>query len=159
MSEPSVSAADLGRIGLFEGLPAADLEALAAHASRRRLSDGDVLFEQGEAASTLYVVVDGGLVLRATGNGRSVIVEALGPREVVGWAAMREGATTLSTARATGRTTVIAIPVEPLVDLAAGGSSESRRFVRRLIGLAAEHLEASRAQLLQVGREGVITAG
>ena len=159
MSEPPVTAVDLGRIGLLEGLPTADLEALASVASRRRLGDGDVLFAQGEPAATLYSVVEGGLVLRASGNGRSVIVEALGPGEVVGWAAMREGATTLSTARATGRTVVIAIPVDPIVDLAAGGSSESRLLVRRLIGLAAEHLEASRAQLLQVGREGVITAG
>jgi CRP/FNR family transcriptional regulator, cyclic AMP receptor protein len=159
MSEPSVTPADLGRIGLLEGLPTADLDALAGVASRRRLSDGEVLFAQGEAAGTLYSVVEGGLVLRATGNGRSVIVQTLGPGEVVGWTAMREGATTLSAARATGRTVVIAIPVEPIIDLAAGGSSESRLLVRRLIGLAAEHLEASRRQLLQVGREGVITAG
>jgi CRP/FNR family cyclic AMP-dependent transcriptional regulator len=159
MSEPPISATELGGIALFAGLPESDLERLASAADRRRLADTEVLFEQGEPASTLYVVVDGGLILRATGNGRSVIVQTLGPGEVVGWVAMREGATALSTGRAVGRTTVIAIPVEPIIDLAAGASSESRLLVRRLIGLAAEHLEASRAQLLQVGREGVITAG
>lgn len=159
MSEPPISATELGGITLFAGLPESDLKQLASAADRRRLSDTEILFAQGEPAGTLYVVVDGGLILRATGNGRSVIVQTLGPGDVVGWVAMREGATTLSTGRAVGRTTVIAIPVEPIIDLAAGASSESRLLVRRLIGLAAEHLEASRAQLLQVGREGVITAG
>jgi hypothetical protein len=31
--------------------------------------------------------------------------------------------------------------------------------VQRIVALAASHLEASWTQLLQVGREGVITAG
>jgi CRP-like cAMP-binding protein len=144
---------------LLRGLPAADLAALAAAATRTTLADGDVLFEQGEPAATLYVVVSGGLVLRAAGNGRSVIVETIGPGDVVGWSAMREEATTLSTARATGSTSVIAIPVDLIVDLASGGSSQARLIVRRLIDLAAGQLEASRAQLLQVGREGVISGG
>lgn len=154
-----VTGADLGRVFLFTDLPPDELDALAGHAERRHLADGDVLFEQGRPASTLYVVESGGLVLRADGGGSSVIVDTLRPGGVVGWSAMREGATTLSTGRAVGPTDVIAIPVDPIVDLAAGGSRESRRLVRRIVALAASHLEASWTQLLQVGREGVITAG
>jgi CRP-like cAMP-binding protein len=121
--------------------------------------DGGVLFEQGRPARTLYVVVSGGLVLRADDTGSTAIVDTLRPGDLVGWSAMREGAITLSTARAVGATEVIAIPVDPIIDLAAGGSRESRRLVQRIVALAATHLEASWAQLLQVGREGVITAG
>jgi phospholipase/lecithinase/hemolysin len=72
---------------------------------------------------------------------------------------MREGAVTLSTARATGTTEVIGIPVDTIVDLAAGGSRESARLLRRIVGLAARHLEASWSQLLQKGSEGVISGG
>jgi CRP/FNR family cyclic AMP-dependent transcriptional regulator len=159
MNEPAVSAHELGAIGLFRGLPEDDLESLAEVASLTALSDGEILFQQGDPANTLFVVSAGGLVLRASRHGRSVIVETVGPGEVVGWSAMRESATALATARAVGRTKVIAIPVDPIVDLAAGGSRDSRLLVRRIVGLAATQLEASREQLLQAGREGVITAG
>ena len=154
-----VTAADLARVSLFEGLPEDELAGLAQQSVRRRLADGEVLFEQGRPAGTLHVVVSGGLVLRAESGGSSVIVDSLQPGDLVGWSAMREGAVTLSTARAVGSAEVIAIPVDPIVDLAAGGSRESRQLVRRIVALAAGHLEASWAQLLRVGREGVITAG
>jgi CRP-like cAMP-binding protein len=154
-----ISGDDLARVSLFEGMPADELDALAGHASRRVLEDGEMLFEQGRPAGTLHVVVEGGLVLRADGDGQSVIVDTLRPGDLVGWSAMRENALTLSTGRAVGRTEVIAIPVDPIIDLAAGGSRESRRLLQRIVGLAANHLEASWAQLRQAGREGVITAG
>jgi CRP-like cAMP-binding protein len=154
-----VTADEIAQVSLFEGLPAEDLASLAAVASRRQLGDGEALFEQGQPARTLHVVVQGGLVLRAEADGRSVIVESLRPGDLVGWSAMREGAITLSTARATGATEVIAIPTDTIVDLAAGGSRESARLIRRIVGLAARHLEMSWNQLLQKGSEGVITGG
>ena len=154
-----VTTDEIARVSLFEGLPAEDLAALAAVATRRRLGDGEALFEQGQPARTLHAVVQGGLVLRTEADGRSVIVESLRPGDLVGWSAMREGAVTLSTARATGATEVIAIPIDTIVDLAAGGSRESARLIRRIVGLAAKHLEMSWNQLLQKGSEGVITGG
>ena len=155
----AITANDLGTVALFEGLPEDELATLAAGSTHRALSDGEVLFERGQSARTLYVVVRGGLVLRAEDRGRSVIVETLRPGDLVGWAAMREGAVTLSTARAVGSTDVIGIPIDDIVALAAGGSRRSELLVRRIVGLAAQHLEASWRQLLQVGGEGVITAG
>jgi CRP/FNR family transcriptional regulator, cyclic AMP receptor protein len=154
-----VTPAEVGRISLFAGLPDDELAGLASVAVRRRLDDGATLFEQGQPASTLHVVVGGGLVLRADAGRRSVIVETLRPGDLVGWSAMRGGATTLSTARAVGPTEVIAIPVDPIVALAAGGSKQAETLVRRIVALAAGHLEASWTQLLQVGSEGVISAG
>jgi CRP-like cAMP-binding protein len=159
MNEHPITADELASNALFRDLPGADLETLVSAASRSHLGDGNILFAQDDPAHTLYIVRTGGLVLRTSRHGRSVIVETVGPGQVVGWGAMREGATTLATARAVGRTEVIAIPVDPIIDLAAGGSSQARLLVRRIVGLAASQLEASREQLLQAGREGVITAG
>jgi CRP/FNR family transcriptional regulator, cyclic AMP receptor protein len=154
-----ITVEDLSGVFLFSGLPSDELETLAHGSTRRGLADGEVLFEQGQEARTLYVVVRGGLILRTEDRGRAVIVDTLRHGDVVGWAAMREAAITLSTARAVGTTEVIGIPVDDIVALAAGGSRESRLLVRRIVGLAAQHLEESWKQLLQVGREGVITAG
>ena len=154
-----VTAAEVARISLFEGLPGEDLSALAAVAGRRHLADGQTLFEQGQPARTLHVVVSGGLTLRAEAGGRSIVVESLRPGDLVGWSAMREGAVTLSTARASGSTEVIAIPVDTILELAAGGSRESALLIRRIVGLAARHLETSWNQLLQSRNEGVISGG
>jgi CRP-like cAMP-binding protein len=159
MTTQPVGAADLASLSLFVGLPDDELAALAAVASRRRLADGEVLFEQGEPAATLYHVIVGGLVLRAGADGREVIVDTLGPGDLLGWSAIGDDARTLSTARATGDTELIEVPVEPIVNLAAGASRQARVLLKRLLGIAAGHLQASRAQLLQVGGEGVITAG
>ena len=154
-----VTPAEIGRISLFDGLPDDELAGLAGVTVRKRLDDGDTLFEQGQPAGTLHVVISGGLVLRANADRRSVIVDTLQPGDLVGWSAMRGGAITLSTARAVGPSEVLAIPVDPIVALASGGSKRSETLLRRIVALAAGHLEASWKQLLQVGSEGVISAG
>jgi CRP-like cAMP-binding protein len=154
-----VTAADLDRVPLFEGLPTDELTALAAAATRRRLGDGEALYEQGQPASNLYVVERGSIVLRTEDGGQSVIVETLRPGSLVGWSAMREDAVTLSTGRAAGPAEVISIPVEPIVDLVTSGSEGSRLLFQRIVALAAGHLDDAWKQLLRVGREGPITAG
>jgi CRP-like cAMP-binding protein len=155
-----VTPADLERVAaLFSGLPPDSLATLAGAASRRRLGNGETLFEQGQPAGTLYVVEEGSIVLRAEQDGRAVIVETLGPGKVVGWSAMRANAVTLSTGTASGPAQVIAIPVEPIVTLVTGGGPGARDLFQRIVGLAAGHLEDAWSQLLQEAREGIISGG
>jgi hypothetical protein len=54
---------------------------------------------------------------------------------------------------------MISMPAAGLLDLLAGGSPKSQVLLRRLFGIATQHLDESRAQLLQLGREGIISAG
>lgn len=155
----SVETADVAAVGLFADLPEDELASLAADTARIRLGDGKVLVAQGAPSATLYHVVSGSLVLRAADRGRSVIVDTLGPGDLLGWSVLRPNATALTEARASGPVELLAIPAEPVLALAAGGSRAARQLVEGLISLAASHLEASRAQLLQAGHEGVITGG
>ena len=136
-----------------------DMEGVSGIVTFQQTLGGESLYEEGDPATTLYHVIDGGLVLRAGGAAGDVIVDTLAPGDLLGWSAIGEGATTLSAARATGATELIELPVDPIVDLAAGGSRRSAALVRRLLGIAAGHLQASRQQLLQVGREGIISGG
>jgi len=154
-----VTVADLETVPLFRGLPGDELARLAEPATRRRLADGEVLFEQGQPARNLYVVVSGSVLLRTGETLTSVIVDNLGPGDLVGWSAMRENAMTLSTGIAAGPAEVVAIPVEPIIELVTSGSAGSRTLFQRIVGLAAGHLDAAWGQLLQVGREGPITGG
>lgn len=154
-----VTAAELASLPLFTGLETAELEALAAASVRRRLADGETLVEMGQPTSEVHWIEQGQLALRVRHEHRWVLVATLHAGDLLGWSAMREEPTALSTARAIGPAVLVAMPVSEVLALLAGGSTKSQLLLRRLFGIATQHLDESRAQLLQLGREGVISAG
>jgi CRP-like cAMP-binding protein len=155
----TVSPADLSRLGLFEGLSAAELEALARSSVRRVLADGETLVEMGEPISEVHWVEKGQLALRTRHENRWVLVSTLHAGDMLGWSALREDPTALSTARAIGPAVLLSVPAVGLLALLSGGSAQSELLLKRLFGIATQHLDESRAQLLQLGREGVISTG
>jgi CRP-like cAMP-binding protein len=154
-----VGPVELARLPLFEGLQPADLEALSATSVRRILADGETLVEMGEPISEVHWLEKGQLALRVRHDHRWVLVSTLHAGDLLGWSALREEPTALSTARAIGPATLISMPAASLLELLAGGSAQSELLLKRLFGIATQHLDESRAQLLQLGREGVISAG
>ena len=159
MADVPVSAADLRRFGLFADQPDAELDALAADARRRRLVDREILALAGQPATAVDLVAVGRLGLSVEHEGRSVLVMTLGPGELLGWSVLREDPTALATARSVGPTEVIEIPAGRILDAVTGCTPTARTLVQRLFGAAAADLQATREQLLRLGREGVITAG
>ena len=154
-----VSAADLASLPLFAGVATADLEGLAAASTRRGLSDGETLVEMGQPISEIHWLVAGQLALRVRYENRWVLVSTLHAGDMLGWSALREDPKALSTTRAIGPAVMVSMPVTGLLGLLTGGSAQSELLLRRLFGIATHHLDESRAQLLQLGREGVISAG
>ena len=154
-----IGAAELVRMPLFEGLAEADLASLAAASSRRRLNDGETLVEMGDPISDIHWLESGQLALRGCHDGRGVLGSTLHAGDLLGWSALREDPTALSTARAIGPAVMLSMPASGLLDLLVGGSTQSQLLLRRLFGIATQHLDESRGQLLQLGREGVISAG
>jgi CRP-like cAMP-binding protein len=155
----SVSAAELTRLPLFEGLSPADLEGLAGLSVRRVLADGETLVEMGAPISEVHWLEKGQLALRVRHEHRWILVSTLHAGDLLGWSALREEPKALSTARAIGPATLISMPTSELLALLSGGSAQSALLLKRLFGIATHHLDESRAQLLQLGREGVISAG
>ena len=155
----TVEPATLGRIPVLAGLPSGDLDALAGRSETRALADGETLFEAGERAETMFGVLDGQLVLRAVVDRGSTIVMTAGAGDLLGWTALRDDARWLTTGASAGRSEVVVIPAAAVLDVIASGSAASRGLVRRLFGVAAQHLEETQAQLLARGREGLITGG
>ncbi len=154
-----VSAADLANLPLFAGISPADLEPLAAGSFRRHLDDGDTLVEMGAPITEIHWLERGQLGLRVRSEHRWVLVSTLHPGDLLGWSALREEPTALSTARAIGPAVLVSMPALGLLKLVTGGSAQSELLLRRLFGFATQHLDESRAQVLQLGREGVISAG
>ena len=154
-----VDAAELAGLPLFKGLKPADLEALSETSVRRSLADGETLVEMGSPISEVHWLERGQLALRVRHDHRWVLVSTLHAGDLLGWSALREEPTALSTARAIGPAVLISMPASGLLALMAGGSAQSELLLKRLFGIATHHLDESRAQLLQLGREGVISAG
>ena len=154
-----IEAADLAALPLFAGLSTLDLAPLAAACVRRRLADGETLNEMGDPISEVHWLEKGQLALRVCHDNRWVLVGTLKPGDLLGWSALREEPTALSTARAIGPAVMLSMPASGLLELLAGGSAKSQLLLKRLFGIATQHLDESRAQLLQLGREGIISAG
>jgi CRP-like cAMP-binding protein len=154
-----VTAAELARLSLFEGLDPTDLEDLARTSVRRSLADGETLVEVGEPIAEVHWLEKGQLALRVLHEHRWVLVSTVHPGDLLGWSALRDDPTALSTARAIGPAVLVSVPASALLALLAGGSPKSEMLLKRLFGIATQHLDESRAQLLQLGREGVISAG
>ncbi len=150
---------DLARLPLFRDLTPKELEPLATGSYRQKLPDGETLVRMGDPISEIHWLEEGQLALRVLHDNRWVLVSTLHPGDLLGWSALREEPTALSTARAIGPAVMITMPASNLLGLLAGGSENSELLLRRLFGIAATHLDESREQLLQLGREGVITAG
>jgi CRP/FNR family cyclic AMP-dependent transcriptional regulator len=154
-----VSAAELSRLPLFEGVDPDELESLSESSVRRVLADGETLVEMGAPISEVHWLEKGQLGLRVRHEHRWVLVSTLHKGDMLGWSALREEPTALSTARAIGPAVLISVPAAGLLALLSGGSAQSELLLKRLFATATHHLDESRAQLLQLGREGVISAG
>ena len=159
ITSESVTAAELASLPLFAGLDVADLDGLAAGSLRRHLEDGETLVEAGSPISEVHWLERGKLALRVRHDNRWILVSTIHAGDLLGWSALREDPKALSTARAIGPAVLISMPASGLLSLLAGGSANSELLLRRLFGIATQHLDESRGQLLQLGREGVISAG
>lgn len=94
-------AGPLPSIGLFDGLGRTHLAWLASVSQRRALKRGEVLFERGQLAESLYVLLTGHIKLGiAPGAGQEKILEFLDPGDVFGECALLPGHRWIATAQA-----------------------------------------------------------
>jgi small-conductance mechanosensitive channel/CRP-like cAMP-binding protein len=87
-------------ISLFECLQPAQLDDLTQHVATRLLEPDELLFSQGAADATLYIVASGILEITATSNGVAVTLGNLGAGDYVGEICLLTGAAHAATARA-----------------------------------------------------------
>lgn len=77
--------ADLARISLFKGLPAADLRALGSRTTRRTLPAGAVVFREGDPGDSLYLILSGKVkVSLHDANGKEFVVDVRNAGHYIG---------------------------------------------------------------------------
>jgi CRP-like cAMP-binding protein len=125
----------LGRVPVFETLAPADLERVAQVAVPRRFAAHQVIFREGDASDTCYVVEAGhARAVREHGDGRSIALAHFGPGDIFGELAMFDDELRSATVEAIEEVAAIAIL-----------GSDMRRLLR-------EHADISYKLVISLGR-------
>ncbi|MBO8169866.1 MAG: Crp/Fnr family transcriptional regulator [Thermoanaerobacteraceae bacterium] len=75
----------LQELPIFQGLDRNQFANVCFSTTKKRLDKGEFLFYQGQRANTIYLVKSGKLkLIQATEGGREIILDVIGPGEVLG---------------------------------------------------------------------------
>jgi CRP-like cAMP-binding protein len=100
----------LGRVPVFSTLEAEDLERIASVAVPRAFDPGQIVFREGDASDTCYVVRAGrARAVRAHPDGRTITLATFGPGDIFGELAMFEDELRSATVEAVQPTSVVAV--------------------------------------------------
>jgi CRP-like cAMP-binding protein len=112
----------LGRVPMFADLSAEDLEQVADVAHPRRFTAGEVVFREGDASNTCYIVRSGhARAVREHADGRQLALATFGPGDIFGELAMFDDERRSATVEA----------IEPLEVLGIMGADMRRAMERR----------------------------
>lgn len=132
MSEEE-TAAFLSSVPLLAGRSDADLVELARRLRQRTVSEGDVLWKQGDAARELVFVVTGALTASLPlPGGRTVEIGRAGAGDVVGEIGVLEAGEHTMTVEAIERSTLLALSRHDVAALLARPDASSFELKRRL---------------------------
>ena len=98
---------------LFDKMSDADLDRLLGHATARRVPQGDAVFEQGQAASSFFLLLHGRLkVTQVTEDGQQIIVRVVHPGDLFGFAKALQRSDYPGTATAATESLALSWPTE-----------------------------------------------
>src|SRR5271167_4273074 len=140
----------LERVPVFSTLVHSDLERIAQLAVPRRFEPGQVVFREGDASDTCYIVREGSA--RAThehGDGRTITLATFGPGDIFGELAMFEDELRSATVEAIDPTTVVAVLGPDMRRLMTDHPEISMRLVVALAGRLRETNERLTRQSFQ----------
>lgn len=138
---------------LFAGLPGDALAAIAPLAEERRLSDGTILFAEGEPASHFFLILEGKVSLERrvqlgrTGTPRRAAIEVAGPWQTVGWSSMVRPFVYTSSGVCQGAVVVLAIAGDALRGWMIDHPAVGYEIITRIASIIRHRMESSTATL------------
>ena len=120
----------LGGVPVFSTLVAEDLQRIAQFAVPREFEPGEVVFREGDASDTCYVVRDGrARALRTHTDGRTLTLATFGPGDIFGELALFEDERRSATVEAIEQTGAVAVLGPDMRRLMAEHAEISSRLV------------------------------
>lgn len=115
---PKLNADHLAGIGLFGGLSRATLEILAESVPTSRVEAGEIVVEEGDTSTQMFVVVAGELeVIKKGESGGDVRVAVLGPNDWFGEMSILDVQPRSASVRAVAPTLVLAVTADHVENL------------------------------------------
>lgn len=100
-------------LSLFDRMSDEDLDRLLAHATARRVAQGDAVFEQGQQATSFFLLLHGRLkVTQVTEDGQQIIVRVVHPGDLFGFAKALQRSDYPGTARAVTESVILGWPTD-----------------------------------------------
>ncbi len=120
----------LTQVPLFKDLPTKSLDAMAEGSTQLEVPDGEFLFQEGEDASSFFVVIDGTLELLRHKDGREVALRHAKKGEAFGLFGLFSAQLRAASARAIGDCTILEISSEKLQSILATDEVVHERLLR-----------------------------
>jgi CRP-like cAMP-binding protein len=138
----------LATVPLLEGMPEDELASLAGVLRRRDLPAGEVLWNQGDEAGAMLLIISGrvSISLHLPGE-RSVEVAGVGAGEVLGEIPLLDGGRHSATARVTEPTSLLALSRADFAALVSRRHPTAFTLKRRIAGVACARLRRQLAVL------------
>ncbi len=115
---------------LFQPLDSDRLARVAARARERKLDRNEILFQKGDPAHSLYLVVYGQIKLALpAANGNEKVVELIGPRQCFGEVSLLTESPHPVFAQAVSETLMVQVSRDALDDLLNGDADFARRLL------------------------------
>jgi CRP-like cAMP-binding protein len=122
---------------LFVGLPAGDIEAIAAFVISKHLDKGEYLFHEGGPSEGFYIVQKGAInVHRVSGTGKEQVIHLFRPIESFAEATLATEGGYPANARATEPSIILLVPKVEFVDLLR----KRPELALRMLGSMSQHL-------------------
>jgi len=106
---------------------------------RREVDDGEILFEEGDAADKAYLLLDGNVqIFRTSGNGE-VVLATLGKGDILGEMSLIDNQPRMASARVVGKAKLTVITQDDLASR-LGKLGDNDKVLRRLIDVFVNRL-------------------
>jgi CRP/FNR family cyclic AMP-dependent transcriptional regulator len=137
----------------FGGLDPEFIDFLAEHAAVRQLREGQVLFRYGDRATHFYVVLSGEMSVEVAAiEGPPLVVQDLGPDQVLGWSWLISPNRWTFQARARAATDILEFDGDAVLSRCEDDPRFGYELLKRFSGLMSERLHFARQKMMDEWR-------
>jgi CRP/FNR family cyclic AMP-dependent transcriptional regulator len=153
-----IDASNLGEVPLFKGLAPKDIDILSKKFTPESFPEGIVIFNQGDHANRLYILLTGKVSIRFKPHDGEVLnVADLSQGDVFGWSAALGRDVYTSCAVTTSESRTLSIRGRDLQELCLSHPETGVVILEHLAAVIAERLNSTHQKVVQLLWQGVST--
>jgi CRP-like cAMP-binding protein len=147
---------EYANLSVFNGLDPAQIRVLSPFLEEVSFAQGQVIFQQGQTAQHLYILLNGEVQVRYKPyDGPALTVARIAPGDVFGWSAALGHDFYTSGAEASAQGCAYRIRTENLQHLCDVNPEAGSRLLEGLAGVIAERLRNTHGSILELLNQGV----